>query len=109
MTDRLFIRHPLDPARNGYVTQTAFDALWSKKGYVIVGADPAEPLGDPQTATADELNAELDRRAADDPPDPEPDEKADLTARLEAAGVTVDRRWGLKRLRAEAALIGDPE
>lgn len=110
MTDRLFIRHPDHPERNGYVTRTAFDALWSKKGYVPVEAAPAP---------ADDLNAELDRRAGIEPPTnqvetiPEPpespeEEKARLTARLEAASVQVDRRWGLKRLRIEAANLGDP-
>ncbi len=111
MTDRLFIRHPAYPERNGHVTRTAFDALWSKKGYEIVAA---EPLEDPQTATPDQLNAELDRRAAadePDPPAPEPavDEKADLTAKLEAAGVTVDRRWGIKRLRTEVANLAEDQ
>lgn len=116
MTDRLFIRHPAYPERNGHVTQTAFDALWSKKGYEIVGAEPAEPLEDPQTATPDQLNAELDRRAADptttviEPVEraesPE-DEAARLTAQLQAAGITADGRWRLKRLRVEAATMAE--
>jgi hypothetical protein len=113
VTDRVFIRHPDQPERNGYVSQIAFDALWSKKGFIV---------DDPATVTADDLNAELDRRArlADAPtpetpqePDPTPeptvDEKADLTAQLETAGVVVDKRWGVKRLQAEVAALADDE
>lgn len=112
MTDRVFVRHPDQPERNGYVTQAAFDVLWSKKGFVI---------DDPEQVTVDDLNAELDRRAGVEPEEPDPvdesaadespdDEKARLTAQLEAAGVTVDRRWGLKRLRTEAAnLVRDED
>jgi hypothetical protein len=110
VSDRLFIRHPDRPDRNGYVTRAAFDALWSKKGYVIESAAP-------EKATTDDLNAELDRRAGVDPaqaqaeappPPTDPDEeKAQLVARLEAGGVVVDKRWGLKRLRVEAAALED--
>jgi hypothetical protein len=116
VTDRVFIRHPDQPERNGYVTQTAFDALWSKKGFVI---------DDPDQVTSDDLNAELDRRAGVEPDPPaepvageEPDapddstpddEKGRLAAQLEAAGITVDGRWGLKRLRTEAANLATDE
>lgn len=109
MTDRVFIRHPDQPERNGYVSQVAFDALWSKKGFVI---------DDPETVSVDDLNAELDRRAGIEPesqPVVEPadespeDEKTRLAAQLEAAGLTVDRRWGIKRLRSEAANLGTDE
>lgn len=116
MIDRVFIRHPDQPHRNGYVSQAAFDALWSKKGFVVDG--PGEAV--------DDLNAELDRRAgltepastpeapqepAEPDPAPEPpvDEKADLTAFLEARGVAVDGRWGIKRLRSEAAAFADED
>lgn len=116
MTDRLFIRHPDDPARNGYVSQAAFDALWSKKGYVVEDAADAHVV---------DLNAELDRRAGltdpasapeapqeptepDPAPEPPADEEAELRAFLEANGVVVDGRWRLKRLRTEAAVFEDP-
>lgn len=109
MTDRLFVTHPEHLDRNGYVSQSAFDVLWSKKGYVVVDA-PAVP-------TEDDLNAELDRRAGLDPaaepadaPESPEDEAARLTAQLQAAGITVDGRWKLRRLRIEAAnLTGDED
>lgn len=113
MTDRVFVRHPDQPERNGYVSQAAFDALWSKKGFVI---------DDPEQVTIDDLNAELDRRAGiaseipAEKPTVEPaaeespeDAKARLTAQLEAVGIPVDGRWGLKRLRTEAANLGTDE
>lgn len=112
MTDRVFIRHPDRPERNGYVSQTAFDVLWSKKGFIV---------DEPETVSADDLNAELDRRAGIEPADADSaapvqagddapdDEKARLTAQLEDAGVVVDGRWGLKRLRAEAANLADDD
>jgi hypothetical protein len=123
VTDRLFIRHPDHPARNGYVTATAFENLWAKKGYVIEGESPPPELPEPgraardephgsepvseasggdaesdgsTAATADQLNADLD-------------EKAQLRAELEAHGIEVDGRWGLKRLRAEAATARETE
>lgn len=114
MTDRVFVRHPEQPERNGYVTQAAFDVLWSKKGFVIGEGPSAGP-------SEDDLNTELDRRAGVAPEEPaepvaEPaaeespeDEKARLTAKLESAGVVVDRRWGLKRLRTEAVTIADED
>lgn len=99
MTDRVFVRHPDQPERNGYVSRTAFDALWSKKGFVINGEE-ATPV--------DVLNAELDRRAGIEPAAESPeDETARLTAQLEAAGIQVDGRWKLKRLRIEAANLVD--
>jgi hypothetical protein len=115
VSDRLFIRHPDDPARNGYVSQAAFDALWSKKGYVIESA---------VDATVEDLNTELDRRAGltepasapeapqeptepDPAPEPPVDEEAELRAFLEAHDVVVDGRWRLKRLRTEAAVFAE--
>lgn len=95
MTDRVFIRHPDQPHRNGYVSQAAFDALWSKKGFVIDEPDAvSEPSVDPDTPGVP-------------PVAPVRDEKTELTARLEAAGIQVDRRWGIKRLRVEVANLGD--
>jgi len=96
MNERVFIRHPDHPDRNGHVTRTAFDALWSKKGYVIEGDELAEPVDDMPAAeaTPDQINAQLD-------------EKARLRAVLEAAGVEVDGRWGLKRLQVEAETARD--
>lgn len=108
MTDRVFIRHPTYPERNGYVTQTAFDHLWSKKGYVVEGDGTGDPIGEsgPETVevpagtvvapspTVDQLNDELD-------------EKDQLRRRLEAHGIEVDGRWGVKRLRTEAAGLDD--
>lgn len=40
-------------------------------------------------------------------PEPETDDKAELTAKLEAAGVEVDKRWGLKRLQEELDKLND--
>lgn len=39
--------------------------------------------------------------------EPETDDKAELTAKLEAAGVEVDKRWGLKRLQEELDKLND--
>lgn len=50
----------------------------------------------PAPPTEHDLNAQLD-------------EKDQLRAELEAAGVEVDGRWGLKRLRAEAEAARDTE
>lgn len=102
MDDRVFIRHPDQPHRNGYVTRRAFDSLWSRKGYVIEGddtpaPDPAvEPVEVPPTPSQDALNAKLD-------------EKDQLRRLLEANGIEVDGRWGLKRLRTEAAPLESTE
>ena len=97
MDDRVFIRLPGEPHRNGYVTRTAYEALWSKKGYVIEGDDQHE---EPEAPTHD-----------DPAPETEEDETARLQGYLAAHGVKVDRRWGLKRLRTEAAAfqVEDPE
>lgn len=85
MSERVFIRHPGHPERNGFVSQTAFNALWSKKGYVIEAQEEVTlPSGEP--VSDDALNEELD-------------EKARLRGVLDARGVEYDGRLGIKRLR----------
>lgn len=84
MSDRIFVRDPEHPERNGYVSQTAYDALWSKKGYVIEAPDPGP--GSTESLTDEDLNAELD-------------EKARLRGILDERGIEFDGRLGIKRLR----------
>lgn len=128
MTDRVFIRHSDHPERNGHVTRTAFDNLWSRKGYVVEGDEsPPPPAGGlRRTGSEDPVAVEMATGdpvvvpAADGEDDADGssaptveglnaalDEKAQLRSELEAAGVELDRRWGLKRLRTEAATIRD--
>lgn len=109
MNDRVFIRHPDQPHHNGYVYRTAFDNLWSKKGYVIEADDTdLSPAVEAVYGDADWVDP--DRIVAADTPAPQPteeDEVARLQGILAAHGVKVDRRWGLKRLRTEAATLED--
>lgn len=83
MSDRVFVRDPANPDRNGYVTQRAYDALWSKKGYEIVQPEAGAPAPDPDLEA---LNEELD-------------EKTQLRGILDERGVSFDGRMGVKRLR----------
>lgn len=111
MSDRVFVRHPDHPERNGYVRPEAFEALWKKKGYEVVepvglvvsteGADVSADVTaawndvaapDELEREADELNATLDR-------------KDQLRSLLDAKGVPWDGRWGVKRLEAEYAKV----
>lgn len=126
MTDRVFIRHPDYPDRNGEVSRTAFDHLWSRKGYVIEVTSPPSsevevPGGDLSPASSSGDTRLDSRQPPADTPDGGDvdgdgtsattagglnealDEKAQLRSELEALGIVVDNRWGLKRLRTEAA------
>lgn len=100
------IHHP--DGRDGYVTQFAFDVLWSKKGFVLGrrGATPAEPA-------ADEIEVVVSGGEPTEPvDDASVDEAEVLREQLHAAGIKVDKRWGLKRLHTEVATLtdaGDPE
>jgi hypothetical protein len=98
VSDRVFVRHPDHPERNGYVRPEAFEALWKRKGYEVVEPAPsrdAEPAADDAPALereAAELNATLDR-------------KEQLRGLLDAKGIEWDGRWGVKRLEAEYAKV----
>lgn len=101
------IHHP--DGRDGYVTQFAFDVLWSKKGFILGrrGVAPVEPQ-------SDDIEVVI---SGGEPEDPGPvedapvDETEALREQLRAADVKVDKRWGLKRLQAEVATLteDDPE
>lgn len=102
MDDRVFIRHPDEPHRNGHVTRTAYDNLWSKKGYVIEGDE--QPAAAPPEDEPTESPA-----TPEEPQETEADEASRLKGILAAHGVKVDKRWGLKRLRTETAIYRDAE
>jgi hypothetical protein len=81
------IRHPDHPGVTSRVSRRAFEQRSSKLGWILASNTP-------------------EAAAVVDPP---LDEKAALTAKLEAAGIPVDGRWGMKRLRAEVAKLGTDE
>jgi hypothetical protein len=83
VTDVVDIWHPDHPGVTSRVSRNAYERRSAKLGWLLAGDQPAAPEAPPV------------------------DEKADLTARLEAASVTVDRRWGVKRLRAEVLALED--
>jgi hypothetical protein len=69
------------------VSRRAFEHRSSKLGWVLASTTPGPPVV----------------------AEPPVNEKQQLTAQLESAGITVDGRWGLKRLRTEAANLGTDE
>lgn len=96
------IHHP--DGRDGYVTQFAYDVLWSRKGFL-----PSRRGTTAEESPADDVEVVISggEPTEAEVEDQSVDEVEVLRERLRAVGIRVDKRWGLKRLRTEAATLSD--